>query len=175
MIRSPDELLSAIQQNIVNIVVIVVCLIVALKIYGNQTRLIESIKAEIVTENEKNNVLGLISQSEKRLKELRRTINTKDESSIINTLNTIAGEFGVKIIVIRPVPQTVMAGYIKHPYSLNVSVDSYHTLGKFISALENHPFTFSVDNLDVVPDAASASKKYKLQASFEVSTILIKE
>lgn len=175
MIRTPEELLSAVQKNVVNLVVLAICLIAAFKIYGQQKLLVDGIKVEIETENQKNTVLGMISQSEKRLKDLRRSVNIKDDGAIINTLNSIAGEYGVKIIVIKPVSMSEMKGYTKHPYSLNVSADTYHTIGKFIGALENHPFMFNVDNLHITPDEASASKKYKLQATFEVSTILIKE
>jgi Tfp pilus assembly protein PilO len=170
-----EELSSRIQKNILNIVVLVVFAIIAYKIFNAQKQQVESIKNETQIELQKGVVLTQISQSEKRFKNLRRLINIKEETSVIDKLNTIAKQSQVKIIVIKPIPAQKVSGYSRHPFALSVAVDNYHTLGKFISALENDPFLFSVDNISVNPDPASESRRFKLQVNLEVSTILIKD
>ena len=171
----PQEFQGAIQKNIINIAVILVCAIIAYKIFVSQMKQVEAIKADTQAAQQKNLILGEIVQSEKRLKNLRRSINNKDETSVINTLNTIAKKIGVSIIELKPVPEQKISGYIKYPFALNVAVENYQTLGKFMSALESDPFLFTIDNISVNNEQAGESKKYKLHVNLEVSTILIKD
>lgn len=171
----PQEFPDAIQKNILNIGVILVCVFIAYKIFVSQAEQVKAIKAETQVAEQKNMVLAQIVQSEKRLKSLRRNINNKDETSVINTLNMIAKDFGVKIIELRPVPEQKVLGYIKYPFALNIALDNYHTLGRFMSALESNPFLFTIDNISVNNEEAGESRRYRLHVNLEVSTILIKD
>jgi Tfp pilus assembly protein PilO len=171
----PDELQGAIQKNIINIAVILVCVIAAYKIFASQMKQVEAIKAETQTAQQKNSILGEIAQSERKLKNLRRSINNKDETAVINTLNTIAKKNGAKIIELKPIPEQKILGYTRYPFALNVAVDNYHTLGRFISALESDPFLFTVDNISVNNEQIGESRRYSLHVNLEVSTILIKD
>jgi Tfp pilus assembly protein PilO len=172
----PQEFSGAIQKNIINIAVIAVCIIVAQRIFVSQMKQVEAIKAETQAAQQKNLILGEIVQSEKKLKNLRRSINLDGkETSVINTLNTIAKNIGVKIVELKPVPEQVTLGYTKYPFVLNVAVDNYHTLGKFMSALESNPFLFTIDNISVNNEAVGESRRYRLHVNLEVSTILIKD
>jgi Tfp pilus assembly protein PilO len=170
-----EEVMGKIQKNFVNIAVIGVCLIIAFKIFSAQTKKIDGIRAEAAVETQKAAILQEISGFEGRLKTLGRQINIKDDAAVINTLNEIAKSCGVKILVLKPVPKQAITGYTRCPYSLNIAVDNYHTLGKFVSALESHPFVFSIDSMNVTTDPGAESKRYKMMVTLEVSTILIKD
>jgi len=174
MIR-PEQLPAAIQKNILNIAVIAIGAIVAWKIYGGQMQQVNAVKAETQVALQKNDVLAQIVQSEKSLKNLRRSINNKDETSVIDVLNNIAKNSRVKIIELKPIPEQKVLGYTRYPFALAVGVDNYHTLGKFISALESNPFLFTIDNIAVNSEDSDESRPFRLQVSLEVSTILIKD
>jgi Tfp pilus assembly protein PilO len=168
----PQEFPGAIQKNILNIGVFLVCVFIAHKIFVTQMQQVASIQAETEKAQQKNAVLTEIAQSEKRLKNLRRSINNKDETSIINTLNAIAKDCNVKIVEWKPVPPEKVLGYVRYPFALNIALDNYHTLGKFMSALESNPFLFTIENISVNNDEAGHSI-YRLHVNLEVSTILI--
>jgi len=168
-----QDISGNIQKNILNIGIILVCVFIAFKIFSAQMEEVKAIKAETETATQKNIILGDILQSEKKLKILRRSLNNKDETAVINTMNTIAKDFGVKIIELRPVPEQKLSGYSRHPFTLNIAVDNYHTLGRFTSALESHPFLFTIDNISVNNEDSGGSRRYRLRVNLEVSTILI--
>jgi Tfp pilus assembly protein PilO len=170
----PQDIPAAIQRNIINIVVIIISLIIAKNIFTKQMAQVGSIRSEADIARQKNAMLEQIVQSEKRLKNLRRSIN-KEETSIINTINTIAKKFDVKIVELKPVPEQKITGYVKYPFVLNIAVNNYHTLGRFISALESDPFLFTVDSMSVNIDESGDSRKYKLRVNLETNTILIKD
>jgi Tfp pilus assembly protein PilO len=171
-----NELTEKIQKNFLNILVLGILIIVAYKIHVAQQKQIESIKAETQVELQKNEVLTQISQSEKRFKNLRRQFVNKDKDSFLPVLNTIAKDHQVKIIVVKPLPVDQKApGYSRYSFSLNIAVDNYHTLGKFISALESHPFLFSVDGMSVNPAPEGEARRYKLNVGLDVSAILMKD
>jgi Tfp pilus assembly protein PilO len=171
-----EQIPAAIQKNILNIVVLGACAAFAWNILGKQMKEVDTIKAEAQTALQKNDVLKQIAQSEGRLKILRRNINIKDKTSIINTLNGIAKDCQVKILKFDEIPpDQSVPGYIRYPFALNISLDNYHTLGKFISALESNPFLFMVDNIAVNAEGSGDSGRRGIQVSLEVSTILIKD
>ncbi|MFA6384497.1 MAG: type 4a pilus biogenesis protein PilO [Candidatus Omnitrophota bacterium] len=170
-----EELIIKIQKNFVNIAVCVICVIVALRIYSAQNNRVEAIRAETDLESQKSAVLHDISNYESRFKKLHGQVNIKDDTAVINTLNTIAKDSQVKIIVLRPMPQEKISGYIRYPYSMSIAVDNYHMLGKFISVLESHPFMFSIVSMNVEADTSDESKRYKMQVNLEISTILVKD
>jgi len=127
-------------------------------------------------ESQKSAVLTQISQSEKKIKNLRRLINNKDEAAFLPTLNAIARDHQVKINVIKPLPsEQRAAGYSTYPFAISIAADNYHAFGKFVSALESHPFMFSIDRMSVHPDPSRESRRYKLQAELEVSAILLRD
>ncbi|MFA5075581.1 MAG: hypothetical protein WC436_05785 [Candidatus Babeliales bacterium] len=171
-----NELSDKIQKNILNIAVSIILIIVAYKIFAAGQQQVESIKAETQVELQKNEVLTQISQSEKRFKDLRRQFVNKDKDAFLPVLNAIAKDYQVKIIVVKPLPADQKApAYSRYPFLLNIAVDNYHTLGKYISALESHPFLFSIDSMSVSPDPDGESRRYKLQVALEVSAILLKD
>lgn len=171
-----DDISSKIQKNILNIAILGVMIFVAYKVHVAQQQQVNAVKADTGIELQKSAVLQQISQSEKKLKNLRRAINNKDEAAFLPTLNEIARDHQVKISVIKPLPpEQKVQGYSRYPFAMNIAADNYHTLGKFISALESHPFMFSVESMAIHPDPSRESRRYKLQADIEVSAILLRD
>lgn len=171
-----DEVLGKVQKNILNIAIMGVMVVLAYKIFAAQQKQVEAIKAQTEMESQKSAVLTQISQSEKKFKNLRRLINNKDEAALLPTLNAIARDHQVKINVIKPLPpEQRVAGYTTYPFAMSIAADNYHAFGKFVSALESHPFMFSIDSMSVHPDPSRESRRYKLQAELEVSSILLRD
>lgn len=170
-----EDISSKIQKNILNIAVLAVMVILAHKIMVTQQQQVEAIKAETEVELQKNTVLTQISESERKLRDLRRMVNNKDEAAFLPTLNAIAKDHEVKINVIKPLPPEQKKGYSKYSFAMNIAVNNYHTLGKFISALESHPFMFAVDSMSVHPDPSREARRYKLEAQLDVSAILLRD
>jgi len=170
------EIMMKLQKNFINFLVLIILIIVAYKIFVAGQKKVEDINAETQVALQKNAVLTQISQSERRLKNLNRQIVNKDKNALLPTLNAVAKDCQVKIIAINRLPiDDRSSGYSKYPFSLNIAVDNYHALGKFISAVESHPFLFSIDSMRVSPSQEGQSSRYKLQVAIDISAILIKE
>ncbi len=173
MIEGLDQI-TKYKNTIINVALVVLALFFAFRIYEAQNKKIIVLKEKAENEVKKNDVLEEITAIEQKIGVLKKSVNSKDMNTSLNTIAAIAKENSVKIISIRPTEQTTFALYVKYPFELMVSVDSYHSLGKFISKLENHPNVFSVDVLEMRPQEFLQGEKLvtKLTVKMIISTLL---
>ena len=160
-----------------NILIAIIALFVAYRIYEVQAKKLAVLKEKSETETKKNAILDDISQIYQRINTLKKGVNSKDISTAINTIASMAKENSVKIISIRPQKEQPGYLYTKYPIELVVSLDSYHSLGKFISKLESHPDIYSVEVLEMKPQVfwQEGEADQKISVNILIYTILFKD
>lgn len=166
------------KNKLLNIAVILIALLIAHNIHKGQVRSVAALKEKKETELKKNEILGNISQLEKRLNLYKNLLNKKDISLIINTLNKIAKDAEVKINSIKPQAERAYPVYLKYPFDLTVEAESYHSLGRFISKLESHPHIYLVEQATIRKAAAGAQAGdvvTKLIADLKLTTIAFRD
>lgn len=166
------------KNKLLNAVIILVALLIANRIYKAQTATLVSLKGRKALEIKKNAVLGEISQSEKRLNLYKSSLNKKDASLVMNTVNNLARDSGVKIVSIKPQSEKRYPVYIKYPFDLNVEAESYHAIGKFISKLESHPQIYLVEQVTlrkVAGRAQAGPTADKLNLDLKLSTLAFRD
>jgi Tfp pilus assembly protein PilO len=169
------ELIKSIDKHknrILSLAIIIFAVIVAFNfIYQNKMRQMQALKEKVDTESKKNAVLENISQLEQRINVYKGYLAKKDATSVMSIISNIAAEATVKIVSIKPGKEVVNPEYTKLPFELSVSAKDYHTLGRFISGLENYETVFVVENINI----ATGSDKKELDVSLVVSSITYTE
>lgn len=132
-----------------SIVLVLATIIICRQIYKIQAKHVESLNVKREVELKKNEVLGEISQSEKEIENYKGLLKRKDASLVINLVSKIAKDYNVKVISIKPNAQENYSGYVKYPFALTLSADSYHKVGKFINKIESDPDIYFFDALNI--------------------------
>ncbi len=172
-----EDVVGKIQKNIINIVVLGVCILIGLNVYKGQKNIMANMENQKNTEIQKNEVLATIGRLERRWKVYKRQVNTRTDGSekndvgIVDTLNSFAKETNIRNMVLRKMPEEDNRGYKRMGLSLNFSVDSYHTLGKFISLVENSGDFLMVESLTVRQDLSE--NRPVLFVELQVNTITV--
>ncbi len=170
------ESLNKYKNRILNSAIIIIALIIAGNIYKNQSLKAGQLLEKKEMETKKNAVLGNISRLEKKFSAYKKFVNKKDISAVINTINNIARESGVKINSIKPQPELEEADYIKYPFLLAVNAKDYHSLGGFISKLESSPDIYAVENINIrlITEQQKIKDIDEIAVDLAVSTCLLK-
>lgn len=141
------SIVDKIKLNLLNVVILILAVIIAFKVYKNKESGIFVLKEQMETEGKKNNVLIEISALEQKLAYLNKNVNIKTPNSLLDKIGDLAKTSGVKISRIIPQKEIAMGVYTKYPFELTLSVGSYHAVAKFISLLENSLDIFMIENL----------------------------
>lgn len=169
-----------VKNKVINLIVILVALFIAWKIYLNQEDLKKNLEEKKVMETKKNELLGNIQQNEERIAVLKKTINTKDRDLIMNSISQTAKDNSVNINSFKESEQqSEHSLYKEYVYNLSITSNSYHNIGKFISDLENSPNIYIVKTISMQSREKSfgGSKETGsiLNAELNISTIFLKE
>lgn len=159
------------KENLLNVVILVLAVIIAFKIYQSKVIEINNLKNQKEMETNKNSVLAEISIVEKEIAFLTEKINNKSLASLLDKVSDFAKNSSVKISKITPQKESVMGAYTKYSYELSLSAGSYHNIGNFVSMLENSPDIYRFDNLVINGKTADGSDS--VTATLTVYTILI--
>lgn len=172
------NLISKYKNKILNILIIIVALFFANRIYINQTKNINSLSEKKDAELKRKELLEDISQAEKKIGSYKSVINNKDISSVINTLRNIARDSSVRIVSIRPQIERDYPVYTKYPLDLVITAGDYHRIGEFMSRIESHPDIYIVENISIRPNLEAEmrgkDRTDKLTVNLRLSTILLK-
>ena len=162
--------------QIVNILIIVLALIIAYNIYKGQSKDIELLKAQKDGAIKKNAVLGEISKLEKEISSYKKTLGKRDASLLMNNINNIARESGIKIVSIRPEAERDYPVYIRYSFVLVINAENYHRVGKFISSLESSPDIYIVDSLNIKSslERKEVGQPEEITADLILSTVFFK-
>lgn len=143
--------------HIINILVLLIAGLVALKIYQGQDKKITQIITWQDEQKKKNEILLGVDGLKKRIELYKQAFRPKDNREIINMITQLAKVSKVRIISLRPVASKMpVVGrrekgpiYGKDYFNLSIETDGYHQLGKFVRELENNPMTFIIESLAI--------------------------
>lgn len=173
---NPLQLLSKFKNQILNIVIFLFIANFAKNLYFSQQRKLAVLKEQAQEEQKKNDALTVISGLEKKFSSYKEQLNVKDASNVVDVMRKIAKQYSVKILSLRPGSPVEMPVYAVYPYEMTVITNNYHILGKFISALESHKDIYFINNVLMQLVASEVpGEPEKIQASLDVSTVLIKD
>jgi Tfp pilus assembly protein PilO len=160
---------------LLNIAIVLAGLYFAAKIYAVELKKIKKLTNEKEISLKKNEVLAEIGRLENKL-EAYKSFRKKDKSLAINTIADLAKKSSVRIITVNPEPENPSDFFTLSPFNLNLEMDTYNALGKFISNLESHTDIYIIDSMSIKPHAAAegAGNKMKLVVSLKISTASFK-
>jgi Tfp pilus assembly protein PilO len=164
------EIVNKIKQNLLNLVILIVAIIIAFKVYQSKEKDILALKNQKLMEEKKNDVLIEISTLEKTLAFLNNNVNNKLTSGVLDKIGDFANSASVKISRITPQKEIPSGEYTKYPYDVALSADNYHQIGRFVSLLENSTDIYMVENLAISKGGAEGDP---ISATLTVYTILI--
>lgn len=155
---SPQELLKRLmarQSRVLGAAVVVCGLILANIIYQKQQQRIKVIEAEIAQQEQKIALAKELTALDDKLKAITETYTKKDTSFTIDKFNEFASSAGVKITSLAVENETDSGLYTVTSYRLSIRAD-YHSVGKFISALESAGDIVKMEELSLSLSAAQA-------------------
>ena len=106
------------KDHIINLGVILVFVFVAVNIYRGQMAKIADARVRNEMEKKKNAALGEISQLEKKSDLMRKTVNNKDVSGMMDIFGQLAREAEVSLISFRPEKEETFPLYARYPAEL---------------------------------------------------------
>jgi hypothetical protein len=136
---SPQELLKRLtaRKDLVLGAVVVACgIIFAGILYNKQQQRLKVIEAEIAQQEQKVVLAKELSALDDKLKVASSAYARKDGSFTINKFSELAAAAGAKIVSLSVESEADSGLYTITSYRLSVKAD-YHSLGRFISALES--------------------------------------
>ena len=98
----------------------------------------------------------------------------KDLGSVMDTMSSIAKASSIKIISIKPISEEARTDYIKSSFLITAQAPNYHSLGDFISQVENYKDIYLVDEVIITSsgsDYVAGSSNTGLNVSLKISTI----
>lgn len=155
---SPQEFLKRLmaRQSLVLGAAVVVCgLILANFIYQKQQQRIKAIESEIAQQEQKISLAKELTALDGKLKAITATYIKKDTSFTIDKFNEFAASAGAKITSLAVENETDSGLYTVTGYRLSIRAD-YHSVGKFISALESAGDIVKIEELSLSLAAAQA-------------------
>ncbi|OIN95961.1 hypothetical protein AUJ66_07785 [Candidatus Desantisbacteria bacterium CG1_02_38_46] len=99
----------------------------------------------------------------------RRIPGEKATSWLLIELSRVARQTGIKYASITPQPEEKKELYIRVPIKIEIQC-GYHSLGKFLSKIENSQRFMDVDDIVISPDAANPLKH---RVSMKISTFML--
>lgn len=134
---------------IVNVVLIIFVSVVGLYIHSLLSRINKNLKAEIILEKKKNDLMKKIAMAERNVSDYKGLLTQKEITLVINTITSIAQDSGVKIVSVRPDREQHYPIYAKTSIKLSLLADSYQDIINFINELETSPDLYKVVNLGI--------------------------
>ena len=166
-----EELINKHKAKIINAAVILICLFIALKVYGSQVKTINSLEQAKDGEAKKNDVMNEISVLDKRINAYSKLFGKLDSESVINSVNNIAKISNIDIVSVRPGNEQKGAEYIKIPLEVVIDINSFNSLGNFVKNIENDKIVYVFDGMELRAGMMGDSGKPKLSATLRLNAI----
>ncbi|MEW5758119.1 MAG: type 4a pilus biogenesis protein PilO [Candidatus Omnitrophota bacterium] len=157
------------KSKLILLVVIVVSLFFAYKVWQIQVEKVNSLKNMISEEETKIEVLTSIQSLNQKIDSYAKVLKKEDVASMITKINNFASSTGIEIISIQPQREEFKDGVYKIlPINLNIN-GTYHNIGRFISLLEAKEQFFRIKDFNLtssrgVGEFGLEKKESKLQS-----------
>lgn len=162
------------KNKILNFGIIFLLLFIALQIYKYGNQQMNSLAEQKENELKKNKVIENIVVLEKQMGAYNKVFVKKDLGSVMDTMSSIAKVSSIKIISIKPIKEEVYTDYIKSSFLITAQAPNYHSLGNFISQIENYKDIYLVDEVTTISSMSGYVKESSstgLNVSLKISTI----
>lgn len=169
-----EELINKYKNVILNLVVLAVAFYFGLKIYNSQMEKVSAIRKQKEVEINKNDVLKNIGNLEGEIGQYKNFVNSKEVSSLLNTISEVAKQSSVKINSIRPAPEEQAEMYVRYPFDLRMVSDNYSNIGNFIANLENNQNIFVIESMHMFTENSTTGVT-SIVADLRVYTFLLKD
>ncbi len=160
-----------------NIGLVFVALVIAHAIYSNQYKKVLELRRNIGLEEQKNVLFEELNINQKKMAAYRQVYGRKEASSLVNDINQMARDSGVSILGIKPGVEQKQLGYSELSIDLNLGASDYHSLAKFIAALENSAYLYLIKSFDIRPQilnpeiAKNKQDRLLVQATISTTTV----
>lgn len=168
-----EALIQKLKLNLLNVVIIIVSIFCVHYLYQVGLKNKNTMLLQKENEQKKNDVLTGISKVVDQIQLFKEAVNNKNIGGMLDTFSSIAKNNSVTINSVKPLEPVTLQYYNEHSFSLDITADSYHTVGKFIGELESSPFFFSVDNLNVGELEFNQDESTSIRVLMDVHTILV--
>lgn len=148
-----------------NIIITIVIIIVGFNIYNSQVKNIESLKKQIVMEEDKNKVLTNLADLKTKLDSYLALLGRKEVRIFMSSIQNFAKECAVNIVSIKPRTEQPKADYILLPFDLSVTARDYNALARFVNKIENSKDVYFVDSSSITPSGSGQGLKVDLVVS----------
>lgn len=147
-----NRLLKQNKDLVVIVVLLLVCLLVAKKIYDAQIGRYNSLKEQIQAERDKGDSLDRIVIVNEKIKQLKqRGWKVTDFNTIVEQVSLLAGESSVKILNIMPQDKRDDTHYIVIPFQVNAEGGFKDAL-VFFKKIETSPYLLHIRDIVLAPD-----------------------
>jgi len=171
-------LLTRYRNIVVNVGVLFVAFLIMRSIYGYQNNKINDLRRTRDIEIRKNELLKKIDESEKRIEAYQRAFGKKEVSEVVNAITQIARDSKVRIISIRPGGEKKQDHFSELMVDVNVHAADYHSVGEFVSRLENSAYAYTVNYLYIKSqniqeeERKGRTEEDRLRVETSISTII---
>jgi len=163
------DIINKNKNTAINAGIVILACVIALNIYKVQAQKARNLKAAGEVEEKKNVLLNDINKLAKEYATYNNMLGMKEVPVLINNLGEIAKTSGVRIVSIKPAPPLPQPIFVKYPFELSISAETFHALGSFISKVESSTNIYTIDYLDIKP--GKEGNKSVLVASIRVSAL----
>lgn len=152
----------------------------ARNVYQSQTRKLQQIEKSVAQEELKVSVAQEVAGLNKKRAQMSEPYYKSNKSLSSDNLNKLAQSAAVKVILIDEEPEHNFDFYGVSSFKMELRAD-YHSLGKFISALESLPGRITIEELLLqkeesrLSQAEKGNKKNILKIVLKVSDTFIKK
>lgn len=160
--------------------IILISFAFARSVYQGQTRKLQLIEKSIDHEELKILVAQEVAGLNKKKAQMSEPYYKSNKSLGFDNLNKLAQSAAVKVILIDAEPEQNFDFYGVSSFKMELRAD-YHSMGKFISALESLPGSINIEELllqkeeSLLPQAEKGNKKNILKIVLKVSDTFIKK
>ncbi|MHB8154856.1 MAG: type 4a pilus biogenesis protein PilO [Candidatus Omnitrophota bacterium] len=143
------DLIERNKNKILNFGVIILALFMALQFYKFANNRVNSLIQQQNNEREKNKVIERIAALEKKAEGYKKVFVKRDLASVMDVISAIAKDASVKIVSVKPYAEEAVDNYSSSSFLITLNASSYHTLGSFISKIENHNDIYLVSEISI--------------------------
>ena len=160
---------------LVNSMILLVALLIGYGlIYAPLMQQKSILQSRLEDTKQKNEILTNVKQVMTRIKGYEKPLTEeKNETWLINRVSSIANENKIKVLSVEPQRRITIGDYTKISVKFS-SVCAYHSLGKFVSALENSTELLKVEKLEIKtsPETGGGSEALREQSIPKVEIVV---
>lgn len=168
------DLIDKYKNKIISFGVIILALFIAFRLYESTNKEVSSLMQEQSNELKKNKIVADISDLEKKVNLYKKVFDKKDLASIVGVISGFARDTSIKIVSIKPFSEETLDNYVKSTFLITLNAPSFHSVGSFVSKIENYKDIYMVGGISIksmVSDYSEARANVDLSVNLKINVI----